>query len=460
MSRRDLLPVIGAPLLLTWMLLAAPRAAAEPRAEEPPAEEEPSLAAPPPVTLPGPSGQREPASMPRVTFAEAVRRAVARHPNVVAAQADVARAEALVRQARSAFLPSLSGNVTYTRLDAERVRGDLVVAGVDQENANLVLSVPLVQTGRWLAWSRSKQGVTIARASAEEVKRQLALAAGRAYLTVLAQHRAVEVNQRALENARAHLLFAQRRLAAGAGNRLDETRAAQEAAIDLAARLNAEAALVRAQQALGVLLAVDGPIDVEQEPTFAALPPPDRAVSEVASRRGDLQAQETRLDQARRAVRDAWTDYMPFLSGTFQPFYQNPPSLVNPQWGWQAQLVLTLPLYDGGLRYGQQRERHAIVASAQAAVEGLLRQARADVRTAFAVLRRTDLAAAAARDAARLGRQAFSMASRAYQAGATTSLDLIDAARRSRDAETAAVAADDSARQARLDLLVAAGRFP
>jgi outer membrane protein TolC len=416
--------------------------------------------APPPVTLPGPAGQREATRLPRVTFSEAVRRALARNPSAAVAQADIARAEALVRQAAEAALPTLTGTFSYTRLDSERRRGELVVAGVDQENANINLSVPLVQTKSWLAWSRSREGVAVARASAEEVKRQLALAAGRSYLAVLAQHRSVEVNQRALETARAHLAFARRRLAAGAGNRLDETRAAQEAATDEAQVQNAQAGLARAQQALGVVLAADGPLDVEQEPSFGKLPAEDRALEEMPARRGDIQAQAARVRQARRAVRDGWTDYMPFLTGTFQPFYQNPPSLVNPQWGWQAQLVLTLPLYDGGLRYGLQRERRAELASAQARVEALLRQARSEVRTAFAVLQRADMAARAAREAARLGQQAFDMANRAYQAGATNSLDLIDAARRARDAETAAVAADDAARQARLDLLVAAGRFP
>ena len=48
----------------------------------------------------------------------------------------------------------------------------------------------------------------------------------------------------------------------------------------------------------------------------------------------------------------------------------------------------------------------------------------------------------------------------AFRAGATTNLEVIDAQRRARDAETAAAVAEDRARQARLDLLVALGRFP
>ena len=48
----------------------------------------------------------------------------------------------------------------------------------------------------------------------------------------------------------------------------------------------------------------------------------------------------------------------------------------------------------------------------------------------------------------------------AYRAGASTNLELIDAQRRARDAETLAVIAEDNQRQAAIDLLSASGRFP
>jgi outer membrane protein TolC len=59
-----------------------------------------------------------------------------------------------------------------------------------------------------------------------------------------------------------------------------------------------------------------------------------------------------------------------------------------------------------------------------------------------------------------LAHEALDLASQAYRAGATSNLEVIDAERRARDADTAAVIADDNARQARLDLLAAAGQFP
>jgi outer membrane protein TolC len=48
----------------------------------------------------------------------------------------------------------------------------------------------------------------------------------------------------------------------------------------------------------------------------------------------------------------------------------------------------------------------------------------------------------------------------AFRAGATTNIELVDAQRRARDADSAVALAEDRARQARLALLVALGRFP
>jgi hypothetical protein len=72
--------------------------------------------------------------------------------------------------------------------------------------------------------------------------------------------------------------------------------------------------------------------------------------------------------------------------------------------------------------------------------------------TGLAQIRRADQAGKSAASAAKLAHEALALADLAYRAGATTNLEVIDAERRARDADTAAVIAEDNARQARLDL--------
>jgi outer membrane protein TolC len=48
----------------------------------------------------------------------------------------------------------------------------------------------------------------------------------------------------------------------------------------------------------------------------------------------------------------------------------------------------------------------------------------------------------------------------AFRAGANTNIEVIDAQRRARDAETGVAIAEHALRRAQLELLVATGRFP
>jgi outer membrane protein len=119
-----------------------------------------------------------------------------------------------------------------------------------------------------------------------------------------------------------------------------------------------------------------------------------------------------------------------------------------------------VPFYDGGLRYGQQNERKAFANEARLTAEATLRQARSDVRVAFEEIQRADIALDQAEQSAAFAKRALDLANIAYRAGATTNLEVIDAERQARDADDQSALAEDAARQARLDLLAASGRFP
>jgi outer membrane protein TolC len=401
-------------------------------------------------------------AMERISFAEAVARAAARNPSVGVALEEIRRAEALVRQSQALWLPVLTGNAAYTRLDGDRRTTGFIFVRRDSGTANLNLTVPVLAPARWLASSRAGEQVEVQKASAEDVRRTVALAAGRAYLTVIAARRFSQVSVRARDNARAHFDYAHTRRAAGVGNRIDEVRAAQELAADESQLRSNLSALARAQEALGVLLAADAPVDAQDEANLGEKMPPElgRALEDARDLRPDVQAQRKRLDFALHLVRDGWADYAPLITAAFQPSYTNPASVTLPETAWQAQLVLTLPLYDGGFRYGAQRERKALAAEQAIALEATVRQAASEVRAAFTTLQLADEALGSAREAAQLASEGLKLADLAYRAGAVNNLEVIDAERRARDADSVTTAAEDASRQARLDLFAATGHFP
>ncbi len=397
---------------------------------------------------------------PALNLGQAIDEALRREPRIEIALQELERAEALLTEARAGWMPTLSGNVQYTRLDHDRVAGSSGVVfqrkNIRQLNANL--TVPIVAPKAWVASTHAGMNIGVSQAAADEARRQVVLAVSRTYLSVIAQHRVIEVNLRAVDNARAHHEYALQRFQGGVGNELDEVRADQEVALAEVQLENARAQLALQQEALGVLLGRDGPVDAtapESIPTGV-----ERPAEEMIGTRGDIRAQQKRVELAERTQKDTWADYMPTLNGTFLPFFQDPPSTQFPRTGWQLQVLLSVPFYDGGLRRGQLHERKALAAEARTQLESLLRAAKAEVRAAYSTMVQADKSLAAAARGADLARRALQMANLAYRAGATTDIEVIDAERRSRDAETSAVQAEDAARRARLELLVATGQLP
>jgi outer membrane protein TolC len=287
----------------------------------------------------------------------------------------------------------------------------------------------------------------------------VAFATGQAYLAVYAQKLIIQVDETALDNAKGHADYARQRYAGGVGTSLDEVRARQEVATDEALVQQAYAQLATAEEVLGILAGDEGPLDTTGEVTLAE-PPSLESGLDDAVRRTDVVALDVRSRAALLVVSDEWSDYLPYLAATAEPFYQNPAIPTLPLTGYALSILLTVPLYDGGLRYGQHREHRALLDEAQVAYDAGLRQARSDVRAASEGLRRAEDALVASRGAADLAKQALDLANAAYHAGAVTDLEVIDAERQARDAATQAEVAADAARQARLTLLSATGHLP
>jgi outer membrane protein TolC len=409
----------------------------------------------------------------KITMTEAVRRALARNVTTLVALAEIDRAQGLLGEARAPSMPSLIGSAAYTRLDNDRVLSSVaysmtgntftstpvtkLLAAKNQESANLTLNVPLVSPSTWVKWSQARTNLMSTRAGNQDARRTVALLAARAYLAVIAQKRQLDINARALATDHAHYDYAHTRLVGGVGNRVDDVRAAQQVASDEALLSASYTALARAREALGMLLGEDRPIDVFDD---VDLPKIHADPTEAVAARADVVAARTRVQLAEQTKNQGWADYTPTLLGQFMPFYQNPPSLTVPETGWQAMLVLTVPFFEGGIRWAQNKERAALLDEARSQYDALLRQTRSDIRIAVEEIGRADEAMQSASSAARLAREALDLANRAYRAGATSNLEVIDAERRARDADSEAVIAEDTVRQARLDLLAAAGQFP
>ncbi len=392
--------------------------------------------------------------IPKVEFNEAVERAVAKNPTVAQAATAIARAESLLQLSRAATLPTAGVSFANTTLDKARGFNGGITQPQNQTTFSGNISVPVLQASRWAAVNQAKDQIEVANASAADVRRQIAVAAAQAYLSVIAQRRQSEAADRALANANAHLDYARKRLESGAGTRLNELRARQEVTTDTARVDTARLALSRAQEALGTLLVADGPVDAGAEPAFET--PPALTIAG----RTDILLQQAGVKAAERVVADSRRDWLPTGTLSFDPSYVTPSGLFQPSKTWRLSFSFVQPLYEGGQRKAALAQRQAALSSAKFSLAAVENQVNADVRLAQVSVDSFVKIAESSRLAADQAAEVLKITNAAFELGATTNLEVIDAQRSARDAEAAAVVADDAVRQAKLLLLVALGRFP
>jgi outer membrane protein TolC len=399
----------------------------------------------------------------KLSFGETIRRALARNPDVLIAIQEIARAKAIVEEVRAGSLPTLTSAAMFTQLDHARiseVNASSIIEPATQFNASGTAAVQL-NPQRWVLWAQARENQVLARLSAANVQRLLAITVGQTYLALFAQHQLIAADALGVQNAAAHVDYTHARLVAGNGTELDYERALALYNSDRALLENARFVLVRLQEQLGILIAESGPIDVVEAVQLPPLPADAGGALDDARRlRSDLRLSRESLVAATRVQRDSWADYVPWIDATYQFFYQTPPTQTLPTTGWQLTVTLGFSIYDGGLRYGLVKERRAIERETRIRLDNELRLVSADVRTAESELAHARAALTTAREAARLSADTLRLTIVAYHAGLSTNIEVIDAQTASLNADVTAALAENNERQGELDLLLASGRFP
>jgi len=105
-------------------------------------------------------------------------------------------------------------------------------------------------------------------------------------------------------------------------------------------------------------------------------------------------------------------------------------------------------------------QRQAALEVARANFAGALTEASSQVRGAREAVASGERSLVSARAAAAQAQQVVDITNISFRAGAATNIEVIDAERSARDADTAVAMAEDQLRRARLELLEALGRFP
>ncbi len=361
---------------------------------------------------------------------------------------EILRAEALTREALGGALPTLNGsaNLTFNMIRGDTLTFDTAtlsastvkVPDFDTYGASVTLDQPLFAPRAWHAIGTDKQNEIVARLSAEDRARLVIGAVADAIVGVVTAERVGEINRIGLRAALERLELARRRQALGAANALDVVRAGQDVEVARASVVSGDESLRKSRDALGLALGYPEPWGVPPSINLDALEQSAKSACPSAAtvdERADIASAHASVEVAERNVDDATLRFSPTLD-LISTFSATSVAQINTHHvGWTIAGVLTVPIWDGGVRYGFLRDARAQADEAYQRLDASKRsalvqvtQAKRDVTVAQDSLVVAQRARDLARDQERLSRSAF-------QAGVGTSLDLIESGRVLRDAE-------------------------
>jgi outer membrane protein TolC len=260
-----------------------------------------------------------------------------------------------------------------------------------------------------------------------------------AVVTTVTAERLAEVSRVSLESVLSTLDLNKRRAALGAASSLDVLRIEQEVSLSRSQVVSANDGVLRAREQLGAALGSSDPYGVTPGIRLDALANDAKstcqATSDVLSR-SDVRAAEASVNVARRNEDGVSKTYWPSVDAVSSLTYWSPESPINNEHvTWSVGGVLSWTLYDGGLRYGTREQRTAETRLAAEQLSETKRQARLEVTQAFRAVKSSEATLAVAARTRELAAETARLTKVSYLNGSGTSFDLVDSARRQREAE-------------------------
>jgi outer membrane protein TolC len=375
------------------------------------------------------------------------------------AQQEVARAQA--RQALAPALPSVTGNGSVNRqllkgegqvfnpsasLQASAAAGAPVTVfdtvtlpyNATTWQAGINLRVPLLALPAWHNRGTALRQIEVARLNSKAAERVSIAAVADAVVTTVTAERLAEVSRVSLESVLSTLDLTKRRAALGAASTIDVLRIEQEVSLSRSQVVAANDGVLRARENLGSVLGSAEPYGVTPAIRLDELANDAKSSCRPAdvTARADVRAAEASVGVAKHSEDGVSKTYWPTIDAVSSLTYWSPVSAINNEHvTWSVGGVLNWTLYDGGLRYGTREQRAAETRIASEQLTEARRQARLEVTQAYRAVRSTEATLAVAAKTREIAAETARLTKVAYLNGSGTSFDLVDTARRLREAE-------------------------
>ena len=401
------------------------------------------------VLLPSISAFDDGHAAEKLSLTQCLETALKNQPAIRAAQENVRAGQGRETQAASPYFPQLTASTGYSESHAP-LGGAFGDSTTKSYTTSLSLSQTLYDFGKTgNAYDAAKLGTLSLERDAERISQEVVLNVKQSYYALLAAKKLVEVAQKTIEQTESHLKQAEAFFRAGSKPRYDVTRAEVEVNNANLGLINAKNGVRIRTIALNNAMGIDpgrATEIVEELPSVPVLPSLDKAQADALQNRPDMKRMEADIEAARARLTAERSNYLPTLSANAAYNWANGTTEMGPFLGtmfkgdvqnsWNAGIMLTLPLFQGGLTAGRVAEARANLLALEAQRDAMKQSILLEVNQAFA-----DLESAAARvevmeKTLEKARENLDIAQGRYKAGVGPYIEVTDAQLSSVNSET------------------------
>jgi TolC family type I secretion outer membrane protein len=388
----------------------------------------------------------------RLTLRDCLDKALANHPAIRSARQGVNAGRGRETQARSPYLPQVQASTGYA--ESRSLGGALGESSTKSYTTTLSVNQVIYDFGKTgNSLDAARFGARSTETEVDRVVQEVVLGVKQAYYSLLQADKLLKVSQQTLDQTERHLKKAEAFFRAGSKPRFDVTRAevdVNNARLGLInARNNVRLRTIALYNAMGTAPGGDiGTEDTLSAPT--AIPSLDEVQAEALRNRPELLKIEIDIQSSEAKVSAAQSGYRPTLSANGAYNWAHGTSETTLPLGvlgsgefsshigdsWNAGLMLSVPLFEGGMTSGRVAEARANRYALEAQRDTLRQSILLEVSQAHA-----DLESAAARIAVmdsslKSARESLELAEGRYQAGVGPSIEVTDATVAAARAET------------------------
>lgn len=310
----------------------------------------------------------------------------------------------------------------FTRYDTR------VIQKQDSFGLMATISQPLFLAQAISTIKNAYNGFDLAQINTENAEDYLLHSVEVAYYGALATKRFLEIARHAVEIRQEHLKVANAKFEVGETAKITVLRAEIDVNQSEQDVKRAENSLALAKEVIRLLIGHYQDFSlVPPEPPRRPAQTMEEYIHKAMEQRRDLTSAKLELAIAEQLKNDAWYRFLPQLVATGMYRLSDVKGFTDRYDQWQIGLALSVPLYDGGLRYAYLKEAKSKIREATVKIEETQQSIVSEIRQFWLKMEMAEANLIKARRSVELAREQVELAMAAFEAGTSTNLEVLDA---------------------------------